>query len=257
MQIFKKKLSVFFVYFFLTLTLFLSNYLPAGENIRFFLEKYTFFAKEIFYKTKVALWQPVTVLLFWQKGTKKILDLERRNRELEATVNQVTNLQKENEALRIMCSIEHETKYTKKLAGVVSKVSDKMIINKGKNSGIENDSVVIFEDVLLGKIVSVNPLSSVVDLLFSGKQVVNVATQRGSRGTLQGVGNKLYLKKVFPTETILPGDVVLTSVNSDFPKGLIIGRIGQIVSDKRDVYQQAIVEQEIDYNNLDYVFVIQ
>jgi len=134
-----------------------------------------------------------------------------------------------------------------------------MIINKGTRDGIHAEMGVITDAGVVGRVVRVNPTTSVV-LLLSDPNVAITGMIQTSRdeGIIQGTpqGN-IHMKYLPPLSPVQVGDVVVTSgLTKDFPRGLHIGHIQQITKAATDLFQSGEITPIVDFSKLEGVLVV-
>lgn len=134
-------------------------------------------------------------------------------------------------------------------------------IDKGSNSQIKVGFAVLFNDNYLGKIVNVSEKSSNIQLLTDPDSKVSAFSQ-GLEGKAKGVligrfGNELILDKILHEEKIAVGDLVYSEGTEGFlPRGLILGRVSEIIEQENEVFKQAKIVPNFDIKDLELVFVI-
>ena len=197
-------------------------------------------------------------LVYWKSGQKKILNLEQRNRELLVRAEKVTALEKENKMLREQLNIlpEREEEYI--LAKVIS-LRDGLKINKGTNDGVRAETVVIYGNYLVGKVIKTYPRYAVVEIPTDSHAKIEVMTsQNNTKGILKGQFDQtLLLDSVLQKDQLTVGEEVATSGEGTiYPQGLLIGKIGKVIKKEADLFQKAIVAPLLDYDNLKEVLVI-
>lgn len=135
-------------------------------------------------------------------------------------------------------------------------------IDKGSLSGIKEGQAVIFEDNFVGKIVSVSPSSSNIQLLTDPDSKV-AAFSLNKDGKAKGVligqfGTEVLFDKILHEEKIEVGDLVYSEGTEGYlPRGLILGRVTQVLDKQNEVFKQAKVAPIFDRRDLELVFVIQ
>jgi rod shape-determining protein MreC len=134
-----------------------------------------------------------------------------------------------------------------------------MVINKGMRDGIHSEMGVITDAGVVGRVVRVNPTTSIV-LLLSDPNVAITGMIQTSRdeGIIQGTpqGN-IHMKYLPPLSPVQVGDVVVTSgLTDDFPRGLQIGHIQQITKAATDLFQSGKITPIVDFSKLEGVLVI-
>lgn len=135
-------------------------------------------------------------------------------------------------------------------------------IDKGSSSGIKVGQAVVFEDNFVGKIVAVSPSSSNVQLLTDPDSKFSVFSQNKegkAKGVLLGqFGTEILMDKILHEEKVEVGDVVYSEGLEGFlPRGLILGRVNQVLTRENQVFKQAKVQPVFDFRDLELVFVIQ
>lgn len=189
---------------------------------------------------------------------------EERNRLL-AQVAELESAQRQNEQLR--SQLELGTSVERKLieaksSGIVEKGSTKyLLLNKGSEHGLELNQIVIVNDVLVGIIEHITSQNSYVEMPISASSAIP-AVIRYQDETSHGVVKAGYnltaqLEQVLPTERLESDAVILTSGEGGvYPADLVIGRVGDIVSQRPDIFQTATVDMLWDPLDLETVFVI-
>jgi rod shape-determining protein MreC len=136
-----------------------------------------------------------------------------------------------------------------------------LMLNKGKDQGVEVHMGVIIGNRIVGQVVSVSKhFSWVMSLLnkdsrISGKfkkndQLVNIEWSGGNyrKGDVREIPKHVQIMK---------GDTIITSGNSDiFPQGLLIGTITNYTIAQDDNFNNATMNFATDFNSLSYVEVV-
>ena len=142
---------------------------------------------------------------------------------------------------------------------------DFMVINKGKKDGIETDMAVLSkEGFLIGKVITVNEVSSKVKLIknqdFGSKVSALIDGKENSIGTVEGydyMNDELVMTQVSKDVLVEPGDVVITSgLGGVYPRALLIGYVDRAEVSKDGLTQTLYLKGEKNYNNMDYVIVV-
>lgn len=135
-------------------------------------------------------------------------------------------------------------------------------IDKGSASGIAVGQAVIFEDNFIGKVASVSPSASSIQLLADPDSKVAAFSQNKegkAKGVLMGrFGTDMILDKILHEEKISSGDLVYSEGLEGFlPRGLVLGRVTEVLERENEVFKQAKVAPVFDIRDLELVFVIQ
>lgn len=112
---------------------------------------------------------------------------------------------------------------------------DTIMINKGKRDGIQLDMGVIVPDGVIGKVVNVGPDYAQVQLIGDRNSAIGAIVQETrDAGIAQGMNNQtLRFKYLQHDSKVEAGDRVVTSgMEGSFSKGLYIGEVVEIKSDK-------------------------
>ena len=183
-------------------------------------------------------------------------DLKKKNSELEQSLREYEILKAENETLKEYVNLKDKYKEYSTVPGYVinrdiSNYSNTIIINVGKNDGIEPNMTVISVTDTTAKVQTIiDTASSVSSTMSTTRDTIIVS------GTLD---DKSMLKATYiPTEaTLVQGDNVETSgLGGIYPKGIHIGTISQIVNTKNITDRYAMINPAVDFSKLETVLVI-
>lgn len=134
-------------------------------------------------------------------------------------------------------------------------------IDKGSASGIQAGQAVVFEDNFIGKVLAVSAQSSSIQLLTDPETKVAAFSQNKegkAKGVLAGqFGTEVLLNKILHEEKVAIGDLVYSEGLEGFlPRGLILGKVTQVIDQENQVFKQAKVQPIFDIRDLDLVFVM-
>ncbi len=139
-----------------------------------------------------------------------------------------------------------------------------MMLNRGTTQGITTDMAVIGAESngVVGKVIYADANYALVMTLLHVQSSIPAKLKRSSdNGTIYWDGNStstVTMKRVPKTATILKGDTILTSNNSDiFPQDLIIGTIADFKEDKTTGNYIIKVKPRVNFNHINYVQVIE
>lgn len=196
-----------------------------------------------------------------QRLSREVVSLLAQQRE-----NKV--LQRENEDLRRQLGFQARAAGGLVAGEVIARSRDgwwtTLRINKGGLDGLQPEQAVITMDGLVGKTVSVSDRTA--DVLLLSDPTCRVSAQilrTGSFGLVAGRGPSWegqvvcrmeFINKNVP---IVPGDEVITSgLGGVFPKGLLIGYVDRVYTDRSGLYQYADIISQADLGVLQYVFAV-
>lgn len=138
-------------------------------------------------------------------------------------------------------------------------------VDKGKKDGIKTGMAVVGRGGLIGKTTKVSNHSSEIKLITSDdlNYKISVSIHTGSGDTyalLNGYDKDtktVLVSGVDKDINVSIGDVVLTSGLGDmFPRGIYIGRVKKIESDKYNLSKSLYVETMEDFSNIHYVTIL-
>ncbi len=134
------------------------------------------------------------------------------------------------------------------------------LIDKGSAGGLKAGmAVVTADDFLIGEVAEVQENSAKVVLISDSNLAVNAITQETRvNGVVRGsYGFEVVMEMIPVDQKIQKGETVLTSgLNEAVPKGLIVGRISEIILKESEIFQKANVQPAVDFKKLESVFVI-
>ncbi|MFS6936986.1 rod shape-determining protein MreC [Neisseria animaloris] len=137
-------------------------------------------------------------------------------------------------------------------------LSDKLILNKGSQSGLRAGDAVIDQNGLIGQITQVQSLSAELTLITNSKMVIPVMVARtGERSLLYGNGGTVNLR-YFPTDADLqPKDILVTSgLDSVYPAGIPVAEILQAVKSSGMPYYQVSLMPLAAFRSSKYVLTL-
>ena len=136
-------------------------------------------------------------------------------------------------------------------------------IDKGTSSGIEVDDVVHTAEGLVGKVLETGFNYLKVITIFDPKVNVGCTVSRNQElGTLEGetlltLENKVKLTYLPMQSVSEKGDIVVTTGYGEiFPKGLIVGKIDEVLIESSGKGKYATIIPSADIANTNLVFVI-
>lgn len=196
------------------------------------------------------------------KSYKALIDTNQqcldKMRTLAIDRAELNQMREENSLLRAQLSFV-KTKKTYVIAEVIGKnpepTTNVLIVNRGASHGVKiNKPVIAGEGILVGKIIKMEKDVSWVRLLNDNQSKIaaGVLNQDRAMGVLNGEhGLSLRLTMVPQNENLIIGDEVITSgLESDIPRGLLIGQIESIQKDPYEPFQSAAIKSLVNLNKL-------
>lgn len=192
--------------------------------------------------------------------------LKKKNSELEKSLRELEIVKSENSTLKEYVNLKDKyTEYETIPAYVINKdisnYNDTIVINVGKDDGIEVNMPVIADQGLVGHVISVTSKTAKVQTIVDTASTISctLTTSRDNviaRGTLE---EKSTLKATYiPTSaTVLEGNTIETSgLGGIYPKGIHIGTIKKVITGKNITDRYAMIETAVDFAKIDTVLVI-
>lgn len=191
-----------------------------------------------------------------------------RNLQLQAEIDTLKEVEKENENLRSMLKFA-QTRPRLELRGaqiVARNIGEEstnflesILIDLGTQHGVQVGMPVVTDQGLVGRISDVTETTSKV-LLLSDPSSSAGALLGESRlnGIVRGsTSGNLVMDFIPQGPTFKIGEVVLTSgLGGRFPKGIVIGAVESIETQANAVFQKAVVHPSVDFGSLELVMVI-
>jgi rod shape-determining protein MreC len=135
-------------------------------------------------------------------------------------------------------------------------------VNQGKNRGVELNAPVVAAGGLVGRVISVGPTVSQVQLLTDRDCSVGaLLTRTRIRGMVTGSGEQasptgLSLDYVSNLEDVAEGDSIVTSgIDGIYHKGIAIGRVASVRNGPR-LFKLITVEPAANLDRLEEVFIL-
>ena len=186
----------------------------------------------------------------------------------EAALND--EIRRENEQLTALLQLQngfdHETVAAEIISRESSEVRRAVTIGKGRNDGIEvGDVVIAAGGALAGRVDAVASDAASVTLLSDpSSTVIGQLVSTAAVGQVVGqLGGALVMSQIASSEEIDLGVEVVTAgielgqgVRSPYPKGLLIGQVGDVRRDANSVVQTAYLQPAADLEKLEVVLVI-
>ena len=135
-------------------------------------------------------------------------------------------------------------------------------VNQGKNRGVELNAPVVAAGGLVGRVISVGPTVSQVQLLTDRDcSVAALLSRTRMRGMVTGSGEQasptgLVLNYVSNLEDVVEGDPIVTSgIDGIYHKGIAIGRVATVRNGPR-LFKLVTVEPAVNLDRLEEVLIL-
>jgi|TARA_B110000914_G_scaffold156025_1_gene137131 rod shape-determining protein MreC len=186
--------------------------------------------------------------------------------ELKARLQTYNNLSLENQKLSKLLNSSYQiSNHNIKLAHVKSisqsRLSNKIIIDKGSNDDVTLSQLIIGSDGVVGQISQVTPMYSTVRLITDPTQHIPVKNSRnGIRGITKGMAsNKKGMKIEFiplGSDVEVGDKFVTSSIGNLQPSGYLVGRVTSINDSIDASFLSITLQPSQNMNNLELVLIV-
>lgn len=193
-------------------------------------------------------------------------ELKERNSKLETQLRELEGIKADNVTLQEYMNLTQKyADYNTIPAYIINKdvsnYSSDLVINVGKNDGVEVNMTVIADKGLVGHVISVTDNTAKVQVIVDAASTVscNISTTEQSiicKGTLES--NQILRASYIPTDAeLIQGDNVYTSgIGGIYRKGILIGTIEEIITTSNVTDRYATIKPAVDFSTVDTVLVI-
>ncbi len=167
----------------------------------------------------------------------------------------------QNSRLKQLLELKSNTSYPVVAANVIggspsSIRNEVVIIDKGKNEGIEVGMPVAINNGIVGRVILAGDKSSEVMLITDPISSIDAYVLRNrARGIVKGGGEGCVMEYIESLSDVEVGDQIISSGKDGFyPKGVTVGKVTEVKSDGGLV--KALLEPQVNLNSLEEVVVI-
>ncbi len=190
--------------------------------------------------------------------------LREENDELRKQIVLLQEAELENESLRRLLEFKQAAPTQQLLAAEVigrdpNNLLGYLVIDRGRNDGIEVNMPVLAADGLVGRISSVTDNSATVLLITDPSSSVSALVQRSrATGVVQGAqGHRLVLRYVTQDSSIERGDIVISSgLGGNLPTRLVIGQVVEVLQTEASMFKEAVLVPAVSAADLERVMVL-
>jgi len=202
-------------------------------------------------------------LVHFHRNMVQLEILKKENLILKNELLEYKEMQLENSRLKSLLDFKVSLPYKSVAARVIGRWQDNwtasVVIDKGAKQGIRGGCVVVNHIGLVGRVIDVQPLTSVVMLLNDPRMGVSAVVQRSRQeGLVSGTLAELLVLRYLPLDAdVQVGDTVVTSGLSDgFPKGVLVGSVVEVGNELSGLGRFASIKPAVRPSNLEEVLVI-
>jgi rod shape-determining protein MreC len=188
--------------------------------------------------------------------------LSRENTELRVLIQQERANARGTEELRALLGLRTRTPWTtaaaEVVAGSVSPNFQSIVLDKGRQDGVQRDMPVINAIGVVGRVVVVAERTSVVQLAIDRNAAAGCVIERtGAQGIVLGNGDgSLRMEYLSATAEMERGDHVVTAgTDRVYPRGLLVGVVER-VDRNGPTFRSVIVRPAVDFSQLTSALVL-
>ena len=140
----------------------------------------------------------------------------------------------------------------------VDNIHQMRLVNRGSRHGLKRNFSAILKEGLVGRVQSVTPFQSNLQLITDFRSRVPALIHRNRvRGLIYGTQTGLEMRQINRRAEVKKGDRVITSgLGGLFPKGILIGNIVEVKRQPHELFQTASIETAVDLSRMEEVFII-
>ena len=199
----------------------------------------------------------------WQSARRENVGLRAENERLRVHSVQVQETQLENQRLRRLLALQERLPLRTLPGEIIGREAGGWVrsvtVNRGIGDGVAPQTPVIVPEGLVGRIVRVRLGNSVIQLVNDPASTVGAIVQRTRTvGLAEGDPSGTVRFKFMARDgaSIAPGDLVVTSGGTVFPKGLPVGRVASIEDKGSALFHFAILVPSVDFARLEEVLLL-
>ncbi len=209
----------------------------------------------------VGLW---TSYADWKSVRRDNAVLRAEAEHLRVRGLQTVETEQENSRLRRLLALRERLPLSALAGEVIGRESGGWVraltVNRGRGSGIVQQTPVIVPEGLVGRVAQVRSGASVVQLLNDPASTVGAVVQRTrTPGLVEGDAAGVIRFKFMARDgaQVASGDLIVTSgLGTLFPKGLPIGRIVAVEDKGSALFHFAIVAPAVDFARIEEVLLL-
>lgn len=256
-----KKLSPFYLFYFLLIFFIINRLFFFSPGIT---EQTMSCMVYPFVKVRSMLAYPFSSLIYhWQSVTTLQQTIEQLRLEKEGLQEKIIQnesiyqfVEQSKEVAEFAQRYENGSKkLVKILLTVISPKEDIVIIDAGIHHGICKDDVMVYKNMLIGRVIELHPWYSKVALITDKRCKVSAQSKDGVVGICSGKNNgELEFNFVPHFKEVAVGDLIISTGNGlVYPQGFALGEIMSIRTDNVAHYIEA--KTLLDLHDLSYVYI--
>lgn len=250
-----KKASAFFTIFFIFLLLLIIPTQTKGQ-VRVFVTNTVMPG----FKAINAVYRLPSILFKGSKLKRENIELKKEIDRLKSQIVKLNEAELENQRLKQLLELDKSSSGYSVPARVIARDSsiwrDSLILDKGRSKNIKKNMIAITNQGLVGRVTESGPWFSRVMVISDPNSRVSAVVQRSrEQGIIEGnVRGQIRLKYLDADADVQVDDIVVTSgMGSVFPKGIMIGKIYKVKTDKTFMYKYAFIKPAANLKKIEEV----
>ncbi|HHS14071.1 MAG TPA: rod shape-determining protein MreC [bacterium] len=194
---------------------------------------------------------------------KRVVQLQKDLGEVEFERMQYEEILRENHHLRRLMGFRERTDFDlipARVTGIgASSIRGAVFLDVGWKNGVEKNWVLITDQGVVGRVLSVSEESSMGHLLTDPNFRISVRVQRSR---VMGIvrweyGNVCVMEGVSRSSDVKAGDRIVTSGFSRiYPPGLAVGVVFEVSIDEDSLFKVIRLRTAVDFNTIEEVLII-
>lgn len=195
--------------------------------------------------------------------------LKTENKKLIIDNTKLKIIEQENNELRKYLNFLKIEKNNYLLANVISRGTffelgdnhQMLVIDRGADDKIIPGLIAVnSKGIVIGKVFEVKKNIAQINLITNTKCKLAVTVQNEDKtmGITEGeMGLTIKMNFIPQTEKIQKGDMIITTgLEKNIPRGLIVGQVNEVEKENNKIWQNAIVEPLVDFDNLTIISIL-
>lgn len=194
-----------------------------------------------------------------RENERLLLEIERLSRERNDLLEENKHFERIEKLIGSTGQKERPIVTAEVIGRDATQWSKMVFINKGTDHKVQANMAVMTDAGIIGHIIHASARTSKVLLITDSRSAVDSVFQETREpGVTVGTGQDVCEMKFVPIEAnVKIGDKVLSSgLGGVFPKGLMIGRVVDVVKKKQGLFQNVTVAPSADLSRLEEVLVV-
>lgn len=199
----------------------------------------------------------------WARLPGENARLAAENARLELENRLLRDAKAENVRLRVLLRLQSRMGVRAVAAEVIAWDPNGWVkvvtVDKGSADGVTPATVVLGLRGLAGRVSKISPHSATVRLILDERSAVpaQIAESRAVGIVYGSEGRRLTMRYIDASETVNPGDTVVTSgMGRVFAKGIVIGTVTTVLGRNDALFKTVQVEPAVDFGALEHVLLL-